>query len=130
MQRRLLNIIKHCVEDAVASASGASRQWNVGGKIHVFSGSYDAASPPGGAKSGSRLRSLSQQNKIPAEFQQKTNDGQKCCKKMLHGCRQNSVVEKEGLTGRMQPKLYFFGIECFPHEKVQTSDFSTKSTRM
>jgi hypothetical protein len=38
MRRRLLNIIKHCVEDAVASASGASRQWNVGGKYVYFLG--------------------------------------------------------------------------------------------
>ena len=92
------------MEDAIASASGASHQWNVGGEIRVFSGSYDVASPPGGAKSGSRLHSLSQQNKIPAEFQQKTNDGQKCCKKMLHGCRQNSVVEKEGLRPTIPKK--------------------------
>ncbi len=62
----------------------------------------------GARKSGSRLSSLSQQDKIPAEFQQKTNDRQKCCKKMLHGKRQNSVVEKEGLRCYMYQKLRLY----------------------
>ncbi len=85
IRRRLLNIIKHCVEDAVASASGASRQcqWSQspverGGKnTCIFLGVYDVASPPGGAKSGSWLHSLSQQNNKKQTTDR--NAARKCC---------------------------------------------------
>jgi hypothetical protein len=72
----------------------------------------------GERNSGSWLSSLSQQDKIPAEFQQKTNDGQKCCKKMLHGKRQNSVVEKQGLT-----YVCFATSQFFHLRRVQEKNF-------